>query len=255
MTHTTGPLLKADPFFLQDYNRTYATRSTTELLPLLLESFYPELSFACSFGPEDLVLLHMLMQYEKRPEIFVLDTGRLPPETYDLIERLRLRYKVTIAFYLPDTLKLQSFTSTEGPNAFYTSAELRKQCCTIRKLEPLARALLNKKAWLTGLRREQSALRSEVNVFELDAQRRFKISPLLTWSKAEIWAYIKTHDIPYNTLHDRGYSSIGCAPCTRAIEAGEEDRAGRWWWEAQSFKECGLHLKNQPEVNDAPASL
>ncbi len=238
-----------------EWNQRYASLPALDIVQLASRLFDPQLTLASSFGPEDLVLMHLALQLERRPEIFVLDTGRLPPETYDLIERWRLRYELVFRFYYPDPAGLEPFVAAHGPNAFYESAERRKQCCHIRKVQPLQRALQGKKAWLTGLRREQSAARAGVDLFALDEGQRLKISPLIGWSRQDVWDYIKAHNLPYNPLHDKGFASIGCAPCTRAIEAHEEERAGRWWWEDQSHKECGLHSPAKREEQHAPASL
>ena len=174
--------------------------------------------------------------------IFTLDTGRLPEETLSLIERTRERYGVTIDVYAPDTHALEAFVGENGVNAFYRSVELRKGCCAIRKTEPLKRALAGKGAWITGLRRTESESRQQVAVEEFDRVHRLpKFNPLADWSHDEVWQYLRVHDVPYNALHDQGYPSIGCAPCTRAVQPGEDPRAGRWWWEASEHKECGLH--------------
>jgi phosphoadenosine phosphosulfate reductase len=240
---------------IMDWNQRYATLPALDVVQLASRWFFPEIALASSFGPEDLVLMHLALQGQDKPGIFVLDTGRLPPETYDLIERWRLRYDLSFRFYYPDPAALEPFVAAHGPNAFYESAERRKQCCAIRKVQPLQRALQGKKAWLTGLRREQSPARAAVELFAWDEAQRLKISPLIGWSRQDVWHYIRTHRLPYNPLHDKGFVSIGCAPCTRAIEAHEEERAGRWWWEDQSHKECGLHSPAKREDQHAPASL
>jgi len=250
----SGPLsITADQ--VSEWNQRYASLHALDVVQLASRWFAPQLALASSFGPEDLVLMHFALQLAQKPEIFVLDTGRLPPETYDLIERWRLRHDISFRFYYPDPAALEPFVAAHGPNAFYESAERRKQCCQIRKVQPLKRALQGKKAWLTGLRREQSQARSGVDLFVLDEVDRIKISPLIGWTRQDVWDYIKTHNLPYNPLHDKGYASIGCAPCSRAIEAHEDERAGRWWWEDQSHKECGLHSPAKGEDQHAPASL
>ena len=188
--------------------------------------------------------------------IFTLDTGRLPEETLSLIERTRERYGVTIDVYAPDTRALEAFVGENGVNAFYRSVELRKSCCAIRKTEPLKRALAGKGAWITGLRRTQSASRQEVAVEEFDPVHGLpKFNPLADWTSEEVWQYLRAYDVPYNPLHDRGYPSIGCAPCTRAVQPGEDPRAGRWWWEASEHKECGLHRQTprRARARDADA--
>jgi phosphoadenosine phosphosulfate reductase len=199
---------------------------------------------ASSFGAEDMVLTDLIARHALPIGVFTLDTGRLPGETYALIDRVRERYRLPVDVYYPDRHALEAYVRDSGINAFYRSVELRQGCCAIRKTEPLARALAGKRAWLTGLRRAQSATRTEVPITELDAIHAIaKFNPLADWSDGDIWAYIRTHAVPYNPLHDRGYPSIGCAPCTRAIKPGEDIRAGRWWWESPEQKECGMHRR------------
>jgi phosphoadenosine phosphosulfate reductase len=198
-------------------------------------------AFACSFGAEDMVVLDAIARNARKIEIFTLDTGRLPEETHALLETVRNKYPLSIRTYFPDAGAVQAWVEQNGPNAFYKSVSQRQQCCHIRKVEPLRRALAGKKSWITGLRREQSAARQALELEGWDdANGLIKINPLLEWTSDDVWAYIKIHDVPYNKLHDRGYPSIGCAPCTRAVKPGEDSRAGRWWWESSS-KECGLH--------------
>jgi len=216
---------------------------TSELIKYLgqVEADQSPTAFACSFGAEDMVLLDLIAQHARRIEVFTLDTGRLPEETQNLLETVRDKYPISIRTYFPDAGAIESWVAQNGPNAFYKSVAQRQQCCGIRKVEPLRRALSGKKSWITGLRREQSAARLtlEREAWD-DANGLIKINPLLDWTNDEVWEYIRAHNVPYNALHDRGYPSIGCAPCTRAVEPGEDIRAGRWWWEA-STKECGLH--------------
>jgi phosphoadenosine phosphosulfate reductase len=174
--------------------------------------------------------------------MFTLDTGRLPEETYDLIRAVADRYDIRIRVYFPETRVLEDFVSRNGPNAFYDSVQLRRGCCHIRKVEPLARALTGKRAWVTGLRREQGVTREAVAASEFDAENGLqKFNPLFDWTHLDVWTYLTHFQVPYNALHDKGYSSIGCAPCTRAITAGEDVRAGRWWWENPAGRECGIH--------------
>jgi len=223
---------------------------TGELISRLqiLDSACSPSAFACSFGAEDMVLLDVIAKYVRRIEVFTLDTGRLPEETHALLDTVRTRYALPIKIYFPDAAVVQEWVEQNGPNGFYRSVAQRMQCCHIRKVQPLQKALAGKKAWLTGLRREQSASRQNLEIEAWDeANGLIKVNPLLEWSVEDVWAYLKTHDVPYNALHDRGYPSIGCAPCTRAVAAGENSRAGRWWWEHESQKECGLHLHNTAE--------
>ncbi|CAH1745927.1 Thioredoxin-dependent 5'-adenylylsulfate reductase [Thauera humireducens] len=203
-----------------------------------------ELAFANSFGAEDMVLTDLILSNGLPIEIFSLDTGRLPAETYTLIGEVEQRYGTTLKIYFPDATAVENFVRSHGINAFYDSVELRKACCGVRKMEPLRRALAGKRAWITGLRAAQSVTRSGLPLREFDSANRLeKLNPLSDWSETEVWAYIRLHEVPYNALHDQFYPSIGCAPCTRAIAVGEDVRAGRWWWEDPASKECGLHVK------------
>ncbi len=205
---------------------------------------YSSVAFANSLGAEDMVLIDLIQKNKLSVEAFSIDTGRLPPETYNLIQKVEDKYQFKIKLYFPDHQKIESYVNTNGINAFYNSVDLRKSCCAIRKVEPLNRALKDKKVWITGMRQEQSQTRFALKEEEFDETHQSqKLNPLSTWSELEVWAYIKINDVPYNTLHDQFYPSIGCAPCTRAISAGEDIRAGRWWWEDPQNKECGLHVK------------
>jgi len=209
-----------------------------------IASHYEPVAFASSFGAEDMVLLDAISRHGLAVDVFVLDTGRLPAETYDLIARAQTRYAIPIRVLYPDARSLEDYVSSNGVNAFYQNVEMRERCCAIRKTEPLGRALAGKAAWITGLRREQSVTRRELSLHEFDAVHGIpKFNPLLEWSTDEVWAYLRTNDVPYNALHDRGYPSIGCAPCTRAVEPGDDLRSGRWWWEQAEHRECGLHRR------------
>lgn len=200
--------------------------------------------FANSLGAEDMVLTDLIRKEGLDIDIFSLDTGRLPLETHDLIDRIHQHYGLKLTLYYPRHELVETFTRTHGINAFYQSIDLRKACCHARKVEPLQRALVGKKAWITGLRAQQSTTRTGLPIQEFDASNRLeKFNPLADWPEQDVWAYIRQHGVPYNALHDKFYPSIGCAPCTRAISVGEDLRAGRWWWEDPSTKECGLHLK------------
>ena len=203
-----------------------------------------EVTFANSFGAEDMVLTDLILGSKLPVEIFSLDTGRLPAETYKLMGEVEQRYRTRLKVFFPDASAVENYVRTEGINAFYDSVELRKACCQVRKVEPLRRALSGKKAWITGLRAAQSTTRTGLPVRELDAANGLeKINPLSDWSEPEVWAYLRLNDVPYNALHDQFYPSIGCAPCTRGVAIGEDVRAGRWWWEDPASKECGLHVK------------
>lgn len=203
-----------------------------------------EITFANSMGAEDMVLTDIIQREQLAIEIFSLDTGRLPTETYDLIAETEQKYNTKLKIFFPQAEAVETYVRTKGINAFYESIELRKACCHMRKVEPLQRALKGKKAWITGMRAEQSSTRVNLAFREFDAGNKLeKFNPLSDWTEQEVWAYIRMFNVPYNKLHDQFYPSIGCAPCTRAIAVGEDVRAGRWWWEDPRNKECGLHVK------------
>lgn len=217
-------------------------QAALEVLQKVAAEFSPA-TMANSFGAEDMVLMDLICTNDLDIEILSLDTGRLPDQTYRLMDKAQEKYNREVTVYFPDTEKTEQFVRKEGVNAFYRSVELRKACCGIRKIEPLKRALAGKKAWITGLRREQAVTRTELPVQEFDDGFGLeKFNPLVDWSEQDVWAYIHHHAVPYNELHDQNYPSIGCAPCTRAITVGEDVRAGRWWWENPELKECGLHV-------------
>jgi phosphoadenosine phosphosulfate reductase len=227
---------QADPLPAQDVVR------------LAWERFGRKAALSSSFGAEDMVLIDMLMRVDSQARIVTLDTGRLPQETYNVMDATRERYGVTIEVFFPQADAVQSMVVEHGLNLFYHSVDLRKLCCGVRKTEPLKRALAGLDAWITGLRREQSVTRTAVHKIEWDESNQLiKINPLADWTQDDVWKYIRDNNVPYNALHDRGYPSIGCGPCTRAIEPGEDQRAGRWWWEHPETKECGLHVAAVPK--------
>ena len=205
---------------------------------------------ATSLGVEGMVLTDMIARNQLRIAIGTLDTGALHAETLELISRIEERYAVELEVYKPVQESVVHFVKRHGERAMVQSVDLRKDCCAIRKLEPMARMVGNRSAWVTGLRREQSGTRSEVPFTETDDKGRVKVMPIADWSWADVWQYVAMYDVPYNPLHDQFYPSIGCAPCTRAIAVGEDFRAGRWWWEGEAEKECGLH----PGLLTAPAA-
>ena len=217
-----------------------------ELLGRIERDFAPA-AFANSFGAEDMVLTDLIARDFRGIQIFTLDTLRLPKETASLMELAKKKYSFRLATYTPIFEMADDFVKRNGLFSMYESVENRKSCCYIRKVEPLNRALVMKKAWLTGLRREQAPSRQDLGESEFDADHRLtKFNPLIDWTEDDVWAYIRANDVPYNTLHDKGYPSIGCEPCTRAVKPGEDPRAGRWWWEqtdASGQQECGLHVK------------
>ncbi len=205
---------------------------------------YQPVAFANSFGAEDVVVTDLIARHAPGIEIFTLDTGRLPEATHVLMRELADRYELPIRVYYPDGAQLEAYTAAHGANAFFDSVDLRKECCGVRKVRVLRRALAGKRAWVTGLRREQSPTRAAIADSEFDQEHGLqKFNPLCDWTSKEVWAYIRERDLPCNALHDQGYTSIGCAPCTRAITVGEDERAGRWWWEDPESKECGLHIR------------
>ncbi len=214
-----------------------------EVLAWALSRFGRRVGICSSFQAEGCVLIDMAWRLDPAIRVFTIDTGRLPQETYELIERIRARYGVEIEIFLPDSTALERMMRRHGPNLFYRDVNLRLLCCQIRKVLPLRRALRGYDAWITGLRREQWATRSNIRKVEIDHDHGgiVKISPLADWTEDEVWEYIRTYDVPYNALYDKGYKSIGCAPCTRALLPGEDARDGRWWWEVGAPKECGMH--------------
>jgi phosphoadenosine phosphosulfate reductase len=219
------------------------TAAARTLLRQIATDFSPAV-FANSLGAEDMLLTDLIAGEQLPIEIFSLDTGRLPPETYDLIAEVKKHYGLALKLYYPRHDLLETYTRENGINAFYESVELRKGCCYVRKVEPLQRALAGQKAWITGMRAQQSATRDGLPLRAFDTGNGLeKFNPLADWSEKEVWAYLKRHQVPYNALHDQFYPSIGCAPCTRAVTPGEDVRSGRWWWENPESKECGLHVR------------
>ncbi|ALU27342.1 phosphoadenylyl-sulfate reductase [Myroides odoratimimus] len=208
-----------------------------------LKEHFEAITFSTSFSYEDQIITHLLKD-EREVSFFTLDTGRLFDQTYDTWSLTLAKYKINITAYFPESSLIAEFVNKNGPDSFYKSVELRKECCTIRKVLPLKKALKNQQIWITGLRAEHSPNRQSLTPFEWDEHNQIiKFHPLLSWSTEEVTAFIEQNQIPYNPLHKQGYISIGCSPCTRAIREGEDFRAGRWWWEDASKKECGLHLK------------
>ena len=236
---------KIEPEELEELNRRFETATPQELLSWALERFGERISLACSLGIEDMVLVDMLVKIRLKPRVFVLDTGRLHQETYDVLDEARMKYGIEFEVYFPQMEKVQELLRLKGANSFYQSVEDRKECCGVRKVEPLGRALAGLEAWTTGLRREQSVTRTELNKIEIDDAHNniVKINPLADWSEEQVKEYVKANRVPVNVLHNKGFPSIGCAPCTRAIAPDEDVRAGRWWWENPDLKECGLHVK------------
>lgn len=215
------------------------------VLRLALETLGPDrLAVSASFGPEGIVLLDLLAGLTPRPRVFTLDTGRLPQETHDLMDRVRDRFGVEIDVFVPEPAVVTAMVRERGTNLFYRSVDDRYRCCDVRKVEPLRRALSTVDGWVTGLRRDQAPTRVRTPKIGYDLEHGliWKVAPLADWTTERVWAHIRRRDLPYNELHDRGYPSIGCAPCTRAVAPGEHERSGRWWWEQGVARECGLHV-------------
>lgn len=219
-------------------------KSPQEIIAWFLNEFKGKIALSNSMGAEDQVLTDMICKIDSTTPIFTLDTGRIFPETYDLIDRTNNRYGINIHVYFPKSDAVQEMVNKNGVNLFFNSIENRKLCCNTRKIEPLKRAFLGLKVWICGLRKEQSVTRTEVDFIEWDENNGLiKLNPIIEWKEDQMWDYIKENNVPYNKLHDKGFPSIGCEPCTRAIKEGEDLRAGRWWWENPDSKECGLHIK------------
>ena len=221
------------------------SKSAQEIVAWALKAFGSRVALASSFSAEDVAIIDMMVTVSPKARIFTLDTGRLNQETYDVMDKIREKYKVSIEVMFPKADAVEAMVREKGVNLFYHSVENRKRCCGIRKVEPLNRALATVDAWITGLRRDQVVTRGSVKNVDIDHDHGgiAKINPLAEWTWDQTMAYVKQHGVPYNLLHDQGYPSIGCAPCTRAIKPGEDFRAGRWWWEQPEQKECGLHVK------------
>jgi phosphoadenosine phosphosulfate reductase len=236
-----------DQSTIKDLSERIEGLESVQAMEMLGNLFPGQLVFSTSLGQEDQVITQIIARHQLPVEIFTLDTGRLFYETYDLLARTIIKYGVDIKTYYPNTQSVENFVREKGINSFYESVDNRKSCCYIRKVEPLQRALAGKMVWITGLRAEQSTNRQQMKKLEWDSVNQIlKYNPLLDWTMDRMLDYIEGNKIPYNPLHDKGYISIGCAPCTRAIAPGEDPRAGRWWWES-SHKECGLH-ENTPVV-------
>jgi phosphoadenosine phosphosulfate reductase len=229
---------------INDLNEKFQEATVGEVLSWFLNEFKGKIALSSSLGAEDQVLTEMVTGIDKEATVFTLDTGRLFPETYDLIHRTNTRYGIKIKAFFPEASRVEEMVNNKGINLFYESIENRKQCCHIRKIEPLKRAFKGLDVWICGLRREQSVTRHDMKLVEWDeANGLIKLNPLIEWTEKDVWDYINENKIPYNPLHDKGYPSIGCQPCTRAIMEGEDVRAGRWWWENPDTKECGLHKR------------
>ncbi len=229
---------------IAQFNQQFAGKSPEFVLTYFLHAYSGRIALSSSLSIEDQMLTDLIANIAPATRIFTLDTGRLFPETYSLIEKTRMKYPITLEVFFPDAAEVESMVRKNGINLFYESAELRKKCCQVRKIQPLKRAFQGLEVWICGLRREQSVTRQDMQLIEWDASNGLiKLNPLIDYTEAQVWEYIKKNQVPYNKLHDRGFPSIGCQPCTRAVEPGEDVRAGRWWWENPEQKECGLHKR------------
>lgn len=236
MQHTTSDRPPDDRGYLAALERT------TKILRLIEQRHSPAV-LATAFGPESMVMTDLIHRLDLGIEIVSIDTGRLPSETHELAQRVHLKYGPLVRILAPEPTEVAAWVAQHGSNGFYENMATRQACCEIRKVAPLRRILQGKSAWLSGLRREHSAGRTDVAESGFDtAYGVMKFNPLVNWTGGQVWAYIHDHEVPYNALHDQGYPSIGCAPCTRAVEPGEDMRAGRWWWEHEGDRECGLHI-------------
>lgn len=229
-----------------ELNQKFQYSDSKQMLSYFINKYKNKIVFASSMGAEDQVITHILTQIDKNIKIFTLDTGRLFPETYSLISRTNEFYNINIEIFFPDYYHVEKMVNENGINLFYKSVEKRKLCCNIRKIEPLKRAFKDVDVWICGLRREQSITRKNLNAIEWDeTNQMIKVNPLINWNEDYLWEFIRNEGIPYNKLHDLGFPSIGCQPCTRAVGKGEDIRSGRWWWENPESKECGLHTSQK----------
>jgi ferredoxin-nitrite reductase len=241
------PYVDEEAAWVADAAVRFEDASAEELLTWALETFHPRLAISAAGGVDGLALVDMAWRINPDVRVFTLDTGRLPPETYALFEEVRERYGIDVEFEVPDGNDVAKLSTTYGPNLMYRSVDLRLACCNVRKVEPLKRKLVTLDAWIAGLRREQWVSRRNIAKVELDREHGniVKLNPLADWSLDRVWDYVRTNEVPYHELFDHGYTSIGCAPCTRAVLPGEPERAGRWWWEEDTDKECGIHCSVQ----------
>ena len=221
---------------------TAAVHSAEEIIRWAADTFGPGIKMASSFGAEDVVVIDMIARVAPEIRVFTLDTGRLHDETYEVMQRVRERYDIELKVAFPEREAVERLVREKGFYSFRESVDNRRECCQIRKVEPLRRALSGMKAWMTGLRRDQAVTRGDTQAVEWDeGNELLKVNPLVDWTNEQVWEYVRARQVPYNRLHDQGFPSIGCAPCTRAVKPGEDIRAGRWWWELPENKECGLH--------------
>jgi phosphoadenosine phosphosulfate reductase len=227
---------------IQELNKRFEGSTPQDILEYFINEYKDKIVQSSSMGAEDQVITDMITRIDNKTRIFTLDTGRLFPETYNFIEETNKHYNISIVVYFPDWQKVENMVKEKGINLFYRSVENRKLCCHLRKIEPASRALKGYDVWISGIRKDQTISRFDTKAVESDhTNNMIKINPLFKWTEKQVWEYIKKNNVPYNELHNKGFSSIGCQPCTRAIKPGDDFRAGRWWWEEPEHKECGLH--------------
>lgn len=242
---------------IQKLNVEFNDQSATGIIAWIYETFAVEdVKLSTSFGAEGVVLIDLLTQTVKQPRVFTIDTGRNFQETYDLWQEVIARYQIEIEAYYPDPADIAALVNKAGPNLFYESVENRKQCCHVRKVKPLRAALADAKVWISGLRRQQGDTRNDLDIISwVESHQVYKICPLANWFESNVWDYVRNNNVPYNKLHDQGFPTIGCAPCTRPVRPAEDMRAGRWWWETEEKKECGIHIvdgkvqRKEPGIN------
>lgn len=229
---------------IEEWNKKFVNSKPEEILQYFIHNFKNKIALASSLSAEDQILTHLITSINKDTKIFTLDTGRLFQESYSLISKTNSKYGIKISVYFPENNSVEEMVNNHGVNLFYDSVDKRKLCCNVRKINPLQRALEGLEVWICGLRREQSVTRKNIDIVEWDSDNKLlKLNPLINWTEKNVWDFVKSESIPYNMLYDKGYTSIGCLPCTRAIKNGEDIRSGRWWWENPETKECGLHSK------------
>ncbi len=236
---------------VKDLNEKLSKSGAEAILSYFLKEYKGKIVFGTSLGAEDQVITDMISRIDKSAKIFTLDTGRVFPETYETLHNTNAHYGINIEVYFPNSESVERMVNTNGINLFYTSVQNRKLCCQVRKIEPLMRAMTGAEIWITGIRREQSVTRILTEIVEYDEVNKIiKVNPLVDWTEEDVWNYIREFNVPYNELHDNGFPSIGCQPCTRAIKDGEDVRAGRWWWENPEQKECGLHSRENGQASN-----